>query len=149
MSRILVGIDGSASSRRALQWAVDAARLRDVDVHVLHAFKNEYVFYADIPATAMAIPRPEVEALAAALVEEAISSIDNPNGVKITTEIINSANPAGALIDRSTPDDLIVLGTRGLGGLTGMLLGSVSLKVMHHSTCPVTIVPGADGEDGA
>lgn len=146
MGRILVGIDGSESSQRALAWAIDEAQLRNADVHVVHAYKTEYLFYADVPATAIAIPRAEVEAAAEAMVKQAVEAAAT-EGVIIDAECVNSANPAGELVERSGDAELIVLGTRGLGGLRGLLLGSVTLKVAQQSRCPVVIVPAHAGDD--
>lgn len=139
MGRILVGVDGSEGSRRALQWAVDEAALRGAEVDVLHAYKSEYIYYLDIPSTVV-IPRYDIESAAQLAVGKVIETIDNP-GVSVAVEMVNSGNPAGELIDRADKYDMIVLGSRGLGGIRGMLLGSVSQKVAHHATSPVVIVP--------
>ncbi|MDH3499859.1 MAG: universal stress protein [Acidimicrobiia bacterium] len=145
MSGILVGVDGSVGSARALQWAVDEAAIRGVDVDVVHAYKNEYIYYVDIPVTAMAIPRPEVEASAEAIVQKAVDSVENPKSVTINVACVNRANAAKELVERSPDHDLLVIGSRGFGGLTGLLVGSVAMKVIHHAECPVVIIPAAKG----
>jgi len=142
VGRILVGVDGSDGSQRALQWAVDEAALRAVSVDVVHAYKTEYIYYLDIPSTVI-IPRHDIESAAQLAVGKVVASVDNPGGVEISVEMVNSGNPAGELIDRSEDSDLVVLGSRGLGGLSGLLLGSVSQKVSHHARCPVVIIPGS------
>ncbi len=144
MKPILVGVDGSASSRKALQWAVDEAALRNTGVQVLHAYRTEYIYYMDLPVVAQVIPRFDKEASAKMVVQEVVDSVDNPDNVAIDIEFINSGNPAGELIDRSEQNELIVLGSRGLGGLAGLLLGSVTHKVVQHSKCAVTIIPTED-----
>jgi nucleotide-binding universal stress UspA family protein len=143
MGRILVGVDGSGGSRRALQWAIDEAVLRGADIDVLHAYRTEYIYYVDFPA-AHALPRLDVEAQAQVVVNEVLESVDNPKGVTIDIEYVNSGNPAGEMIDRSGDYEMIVLGSRGLGGIAGLLLGSVTHKVTQHARCPVTIIPAAD-----
>lgn len=143
MGRILVGVDGSGGSRRALQWAIDEAALRGDGVDVLHAYRTEYIYYVDFPA-AHALPRLDVESQAQVVVQEALDSIENPKGVTIDVEYVNSGNPAGELIDRSGDYELLVLGSRGLGGIAGLLLGSVTHKVAQHARCPVTIIPAED-----
>lgn len=143
MGRILVGVDGSEGSKRALEWAIEEAVLRDAAVDVLHAYRTEYIYYVDFPA-AHALPRLDVEAEAQTIVQNLVDSVDNPRNVEIEIEYVNSGNPAGELIDRSHDHDLIVMGSRGLGGITGLLLGSVTHKVAQHAKCPVTIIPPAE-----
>lgn len=144
MARILVGVDGSDGSRQALQWAVDEAALRDTGIDVLNAYQTEYIYYVDLPAVAHAVPRYDLEAAAKMAVEDVVDSINNPAEIDIQVEYINSGNPAGELVLRSADHDLIVLGSRGLGGLAGLLLGSVTHKVVQHADCPVTIIPAED-----
>ncbi len=144
MRSILVGVDGSAGSRRALQWAVQEAALRKTSVEVLHAYKAEYIYYMDLPVVAQVIPRYDLEASAKMVVQEVVDAVHNPQDVAIEIEFINSGNPAGELVDRSEGYELIVLGSRGLGGLSGLLLGSVTHKVVQHARCPVTIIPAED-----
>ena len=143
MGQILVGVDGSPDSQRALQWAVDEAAIRGVSVDVIHAYKTEYIYYLDIPSTVV-IPRHDIESAAQLAVGKVVDSIDNPTEVQISVEMVNSGNPAGEIAERSEKYDMVVLGSRGLGGLSGLLLGSVSAKVSHHSKCPVVIVPHED-----
>jgi len=143
MGQILVGVDGSGGSRRALQWAIEEAAARGDDIDVLHAYRTEYIYYVDFPA-AHALPRLDVESQAQVVVKEALESVDNPQGVTIEVEYVNSGNPAGEMIDRSPDYDMIVLGSRGLGGLSGLLLGSVTHKVAQHAQCPVVIIPPED-----
>jgi len=143
MGAILVGVDGSVGSERALQWAVNEAAVRACAVHVFNAYKAEYWYYVDVPPAAVMLSQPEMEKAAHALVDNAIEAVDVPGSVSITVECVNSSNPARELVDRSPRFDLMVLGSRGHGGLAGLFLGSVTLKVVQHAECPVTIIPAA------
>lgn len=141
MKDILVGIDGSPASVRALEWALDTAELRGINVHVLHAFKTEYMFYVDIPATALALPRAELEAAAEAMVNEALESVEPRDTVGITSECVNTGDAAKELANRSEDFEMIVLGSRGRGTLAGLFLGSVAFKVLQLAACPVVVIP--------
>ena len=58
--------------------------------------------------------------------------------------VIKEGNPAQVLLDESAGADMLVLGSRGLGGFRGLLLGSIGQQCVHHSRCPVVIVPPPD-----
>lgn len=139
-SRVLVGVDGSEGSRRALRYAADEAEAHGAELRVLTA----YTVPAPPVAVGLAQPpwrdadawRADAENLVAATVE---STLGERPDVKVTTEVVEGS-AARALIDESHTSDLVVVGTRGHGGFAGMLLGSVSQHVAAHAGCPVSIV---------
>ncbi|ASN53436.1 MULTISPECIES: universal stress protein [Sinomonas] len=130
---VVVGVDGSEHSAAALQWAVDEARLRRGRVRVVTAWH-----YVPVPSTVEdagindalnAAQRVQAKAL------EAVSA----DGVEIERSLVRNL-PAAGLLDASKDADLLVVGSRGHGGFTGLLLGSVSTQIAHHASCPVLII---------
>lgn len=139
MRRIVVGVDGSAGARHALQWAAALARETGAEIEAVCAW--HYPVLTTLPVAAV-LPGPEemsaetMEHLRT-LVRE---SLDEPGGLVIRHHV--SKGPAAeALLEAAMGADLLVVGSRGLGGFGALLLGSVSQQVTHHAPCPVVIVP--------
>lgn len=139
--RIVVGVDGSAPSRLALEWAVTEARLRHGEVMAVTAWE----FPPVTVGMEGLIQDPEVFPQAARrLQDETLKRVES-DGVIVNGEVIKG-QAATVLLAAAQEADLMVVGSRGLGGFTGLLLGSVSVQVLHHSPCPVLVVrtrPGA------
>jgi nucleotide-binding universal stress UspA family protein len=141
--RIVVGLEGSEGARKALGWAVEEARLRGAKLVALHAWSAPLV--APAPALLGAPPPLDTETLerirvgAEQLLEHEVDAVDL-QGVDVERLVVEGS-AADALLDAARDADLLVVGTRGLGGFTGLLLGSVSQQVSHHAPCPVVIVP--------
>ena len=136
--RVVVGVDGSAGSRAALEWAVGEARFRHAPLQGLHAWDWPqmvgYPLGVDLDPT---LCRDGAEHLLDAELVRALGS-----GPELSIErTVLPANPATALIDASRDAGLVVVGTRGIGGFPGLLLGSVSHQVTQHASCPVIVVP--------
>lgn len=141
MQRIVVGIDGSQGARRALEWAIAEAKLRDAHMVVVHAWLEPAAVAVGSVISAGGVEPEIFEDTAERTLADVLASVDTsaaPHGIE--THVIAGA-PARALIDFSKDADLVVVGSRGLGGFTGLLLGSVSQQVAHHATCPVVIIP--------
>lgn len=141
MQRIVVGVDGSQGARRALEWAVAEAKLRDAYLVVVHAWLEPAAVAVGSVISAGGVEPELFEETAERTIADVVASVDTtdlPQGYE--TSVVAGA-PARALIDAAHDADLLVVGSRGLGGFTGLLLGSVSQQVAHHATCPVTIVP--------
>lgn len=144
---IVVGVDGSEGARRALDWAIDEARLRGAVVRAVMAWS-----YIDQPAERFDPDyggddaQEELDALVdAAIGAGATSGAVEPAAVSVERIVVNDL-PARALLDAAADADLIVVGARGIGGFKGLLLGSVSQQVVQHAPCPVVVVPGAERE---
>ncbi|MGZ4332787.1 MAG: universal stress protein [Gaiellaceae bacterium] len=137
MNRIVVGIDGSESSNDALHWAVDQAKLTGATVEALYAWDPGALASLGVPPLVDWAPlREAAEQRPAEIVREALGE---KREVRVVTKMV-MGNPAEVLIDHSSQADLLVVGSRGLGGLKGMLLGSVGHHCAAHSHCPVVIV---------
>ena len=86
-----------------------------------------------------AIPSTDLQQAAEQTLAEAVGAVDD-KGVAIN-RIVTEGDPASALIDAAQGAEMLVVGSRGHGGFVGLLLGSVSHKVIHHAPCPVLVVP--------
>jgi nucleotide-binding universal stress UspA family protein len=132
--RLVVGVDGSASSRAALRWAVRQAELTGGTVAAITVW-NYPIFYGMEIAGAF----DDIQHAAERVLAETVDTIkDTP--VRIRQEVIQG-NTAQVLLEAATDADLLVVGTRGHGGFAGALLGSVSNQCAQHAPCPVVIVP--------
>lgn len=158
MGRIVVGVDGSDISRRALAWAVTEGRLRGAVVEAVYVYEHtpSWQLYAYGPEGTYAIPDealPEQDpdlAQAAAdrakrLVEGQVAELAVED-VRIEPITVQDRRPARALVERAKGADLLVIGSRGRGGFAGLLLGSVSQQCAQHARCPVVIVGPTDAD---
>ena len=142
-SRIVVGVDGSDGARRALEWAVAEARLRGAQLIAVHTWELPPLGMSagpfDPPMTLDPDMIQRVEAAARDLVDRELDAVD-VTGLQVDKRV-EPRNPADALLDAARDANLLVVGTRGRGGFSGLLLGSVSQQVSQHAPCPVVIVP--------
>lgn len=133
--RIVVGVDGSSSSQQALAWAVRQAGLTGAVVDAVIAWQYPVSYGWDISADD--IPFGEA---ASQTLEKAIAAAGHLGERAEIRPHVLEQNPAQALLDVSEGADLLVVGSRGRGGFTSALLGSVSLHCVHHATCPVVVM---------
>ncbi|HET9171261.1 MAG TPA: universal stress protein [Actinospica sp.] len=129
---IVVGVDGSASSRDALRWAARQARLTGAELHAVCAW--------DFPATYGWAPDYSDVDLAAQARKDLDATIAEVLGAAPAVVRVERGHPAAVLVDSSLGADLLVVGSRGHGAFAGMLLGSVSQHCAQHALCPVLIV---------
>lgn len=134
MGRIVVGVDGSEHAKDALRWAAEEGRLRGWEVHALATWEFPHVLN---PVTMMTIEPDPFVADARHALDAAIAAIDTA-GVDVTSEVVEGT-AAQRLLEASRGADLLVVGSRGRGGFSGLLLGSVSQHVAAHATCPVLV----------
>lgn len=139
-ARIVVGVDGSPSSNVALRWAVRQARLTGARVEAVTAWQFPTYYGWDLlPDSA------DVESTARSMLEEAIAGVTTlAPGVKIQPTV-RQGNPAQVLLDDAKGAELLVVGSRGHGGFTEALLGSVGQHCVHHATCPVVVIRDGTG----
>ena len=144
--RIVVGVDGSAHSEEALRWAARLARAEGATIDVVAVW--------DLPATSYAwgavaggyvvpeqMPEEQLRDFTNSVVDSVLGE-DRPE----TTVTLIAANPAQALLDRSEGALMVVVGSRGRGGFTGLLLGSVSQTVSSHAKVPVLVVHAPENQ---
>ena len=137
--RIVVGIDGSAPSRKALAWALDEARARRARLTVVHAWRPALLGAIDFAAPVLT--SEALEATAKQTVDDALAESD-VDGLAARVDIsIVDGGAAPAILRAAADASLIVVGSRGSGGFAGLRLGSVSQHVIHHAACPVVVVP--------
>lgn len=143
MSKIVVGIDGSTMAAKALRWAVDHADDDDVIV-AAHAWSIPAAIGFEMPVASLA----DVEIAAHRLAKETVAELELGDEDAPTIELHVASGHAGSVLTTLSEDaDLLVVGRRGYGGLRSALLGSVSNYVVHHSHCPVVVLPKGDGDD--
>ena len=134
---IVVGVDGSVHSRRALEWALAEARVRGDRCLVVHALDYGHADAAPLVGFLDAMTAAAREVLDT----EVAFARHSRHKVK---GLLISGPAAGALLGASRDADLLVLGSRGKSGLSAALGGSVSTAVLHQASCPVVVVPSKD-----
>jgi len=139
MERIVVGVDGSEAAEAALAFAVEEGRVRGAKVEAVMSWHEPYV----APTMVTIEPNAEVFADAAkATLDKAVDALGDTSGVEIERRVLRG-NAAGVLLEAAEGAAMLVVGSRGRGGFTGLLLGSVSQQVVQHARCPVVVVPHA------
>jgi nucleotide-binding universal stress UspA family protein len=141
-TKIVVGVDGSPSSRAALRWAVRQAVLTDGMVDAVTAWHVPVSPYGYTWAPISMDEADHLEEDARKALDAAISEeVDPADRHRVTAQIING-HPANVLLKAAAGADLLVVGSRGHGAFADALLGSVGQYCMHHAHCPVLIVRG-------
>ena len=128
--RIVVGVDGSDESLRALDWAAAQAERTGATLDIHTAYEPGYTF----------ITHDEVERTMDRLIAEAATRVSGAHPTVTTSSGTHEDSPATVLIEAGEGADLLVIGTRGRGGFAGLLLGSVGQQCSLHAPCPVLIV---------
>ena len=172
MAKIVVGVDASPGALLALSWAADEARLRLATLEVVHAYHAQalaaplyFPSTEAVPGQATGGQRPPDEAQAetaeeraqfqAAVRRQAEDLLDglllgelreSLEDVDVQRTVLEDRHPAEALVELSDDADLLVVGSRGRGGFSSLLLGSVSHAVVLHARCPVVVIPSRTAE---
>jgi nucleotide-binding universal stress UspA family protein len=136
--KILVAIDGSKCARKAFEKALEMAKATDGALTIMHVLQlpPTAALGKTLAAEAEGFFRRDAKLFLAEHAEEAAMK-----GVKVDT-ILSKGNPARAILHaaESSDADVIVIGSRGLGGVKGLMLGSVSHAVVQHASVPVLVV---------
>jgi nucleotide-binding universal stress UspA family protein len=152
---VVVGVDGSAGSAEALRWALAEARLREIRLRVVYAVTFDYPTDAEEGSAGKrsmlgslgpnAVINRAQETAEDLLERTVVEVADDAGGVEIERQLIPGA-AAEVLVNAVGGDDLLVVGSRGHGGFTDLLLGSVSQQCVHHAPCPVVVVHSRAGD---
>lgn len=146
MPGIIVGIDGSSHSRKALEWAISEAAMRRLPLTVLAVNQAITGFWGG-GATVSPGDTEATEQARKAAQEETDIALEKlaPESRPSVTVVAVTGLPAEEILTRGKDADMIVVGSRGAGGFKKLLLGSVSLQVTHHAHCPVVVIPADNG----
>ncbi len=140
--RIVVGVDGSASSKTALRWAVTQARRVGVPVEAVSAWQQPVTVGYPYGWSPDIHDGDVIATVAKKVLAEAVAEVagqqDEP--VEIHTTVVHG-RPAEVLLEAAVGAQMLVVGRRGHGTYAGILLGSVSRQCVQHATCPVLVVP--------
>jgi nucleotide-binding universal stress UspA family protein len=143
MPGIFVGVDGSAGSHKALEWAVREAGIRKARLTVVTVqqqaavgfFDTTLGYQGDYDLTELAGKTALVET------EEVLDQVaDDSRPASVAVEAVSGV-PAEELLNVAADADMVVVGSRGAGGFKKLLLGSVSSHAVHHGHCPVVVIP--------
>lgn len=136
---IVVGVDGSEASKRALQWAEQQAKMTGSRLRIVTTWEFPTMYGEGM----IGIEGLDFAADAKALLERVTSEVLDPDsGVQIDAVVVEG-HPAPVLCEEAKAADLVVVGSRGRGEFTGMLIGSVSEFLATHAPCPVVIIRGS------
>lgn len=144
VGKVVVGVDGSDHAKAALAWAYREAAERGAALEVVHAWTYPYLG----SRTGIAEPREEMRLDAMHELEAAVADVahlrDTCGPVSVHPRLVE-ASPGTALVDASVDADVVVVGSRGRGGIRAALLGSVSRQVIQHASCTVTVIRTDEG----
>src|SRR5262245_44667025 len=133
---VVVGVDGSEGSKAALRWAECEARLRNAKLRVVHAWQFPYFGdFAGMAASSGTLD--ELEKAARDLLDHSIEDAGlATSGSNNVEPILAQGDAASILLEAAAEANLLVVGSRGRGGFTGLILGSVSQQCAHYAHCP-------------
>jgi nucleotide-binding universal stress UspA family protein len=139
---VVAGFDGSEGSEAALRVALCEAKLRHARLLVVSAWHVPSHYYGSqaAPSAALALAENVREELATKLEEAVVARRDEEGGVEIEARL-EQGGAVSVLTKEAANADLLVVGSRGLGGFRKALLGSVSHECAQHASCPVLVVP--------
>jgi nucleotide-binding universal stress UspA family protein len=144
--RIVVGVDGSPSSRTALRWAIRQANFTNGAVDAVLAWQIPMVLQGYGMAPIYVEEDGSFEENAKKTIETVIGEEVEPADSERVRSLVINGHPAEVLLAVAVGADLLVVGSRGHGEFAQALLGSVSQNCVHHASCPVLIMRGEPGQ---
>lgn len=145
MNQIIVGVDGSEQSMDATGWAAEEAGRRDASLQIVYVV-TPWLFDVPVDPRAGAVREGLLEG-GEEIVERAVARArERVPGLEVDG-VQTGGQPAEVLIERSRDALMLVVGTRGTGGITGLLLGSVALQAVSHAFCPAVAVRGTEAAE--
>ncbi|MEU6164921.1 universal stress protein [Streptomyces tanashiensis] len=142
--RIVVGVDGSAPSLKALRWAAAQAALTGDSLQAVISWEYPATWANVMPGVPLQF---DPEALARQVLDQSVDDTLTEPEAAATTRTVVSGNATQALVDASEGANLLVVGDRGYSGFKAAVLGSVSSHVTQHAPCPVVVVRGETADD--
>ena len=136
---IIVAVDGSKASDAAVKWAANTATKRGEPLKLVSSYSVPQFLYAE----GMVPPQElydDLETEVLEKIEQARQICKDFNPELVVSHHVQDGNPIDMLLDMAKNARMLVMGSRGLGGLSGMVMGSVSAAVVSHATCPVVVV---------
>jgi nucleotide-binding universal stress UspA family protein len=144
MSGIIVAVDGSGHSQRALEWAMKEAAIRHTPLTVLTVHEAIRGYYTSVAVYPDDPARTEgAQKAAQAEADQVLARLGGPRPESVTVKAVHG-HPVEELVNAGRDADMIVLGSRGVGGFGRLLMGSTAGQVVQHADCPVLIVPPAE-----
>jgi nucleotide-binding universal stress UspA family protein len=142
MGRIVVGVDGSRNADRALRWAVDEAELRGTTIELLYAYTMQLRHPLRLHTT-----HELADDVVDQIVDRNRDALDRVKWIATLVPLLGSSS-SSALIEAGDEAELVVVGSRGLGGFAALLLGATSYRTAAHAPCPVAVIRGEGGASG-
>lgn len=144
ISKILVPVDGSKQSDKALEFACSLAEKYDASLHIQHTVEttlHEHAMFLGSAGFALELNDDDIQKAGQKIMDAASKIVDTQHCKSVVTEITHGS-PAENILQRAKDNDIdmIVMGSRGLSDLGGLLLGSVSHKVSHLAECSCVTV---------
>ncbi|MEV6715409.1 universal stress protein [Lentzea sp. NPDC051208] len=136
---VVVGVDGSSSASHAVRWAAEEAARRGTNLVITHSCMVVPVHAPHVAPSSEAFAEAVYDHGRVVLAEATTVAKEAAPEVEATTEL-TSGGAAEQLVGRSASAQLVVLGSRGLGGFTGLLVGSIAVAVTTHALCPTIVV---------
>ena len=144
MPGIVVGVDGSGHSQRALEWAMNEAVVRHLPLTVLTVHPAIVGYTGGVLTTPQDVELTEqTESAVKTETDKVLAGLNGPHPESVTVKAVHGF-PVEELVNAGKEADMIVLGSRGVGGFTRLMLGSTADQVVRHAHCPVLIVPPED-----
>ena len=145
MPGIIVGMDGSTHSRRALEWAMKEAALRETPLTVMtvHALIRGYFSGGMVEFPTDHDLAEKAGKVVQADVDAAVKDLGGSAPESVTVRVA-SGSVVEELVNAAKDADMLVVGSRGAGGFSRLMMGSVSSMVTQHATCPVVVIPKFD-----
>jgi nucleotide-binding universal stress UspA family protein len=136
---VVVGVDGSSDSLLAAAYAFEQASARGVGVEAIRAWTPPAPPWRST-IRPLALDADELETAERHLLDAALAGLRTAHPAVPTRTRVVASGAAQALVESSRTAQLVVVGSRGLGGFRGLLLGSVSQQLLHHADCPVAVI---------
>ena len=144
MPGIIVGVDGSGHSQRALEWAMKEAAIRHAPLTILTVHPAIMGYFGSMVTTPVDLEFTEqIQAAVKLEADRVLAGLSGSHPESVTVKAVHGF-PVEEFVSASKGADIVVLGSRGAGGFTRMLMGSTAGQVVQHAHCPVLIIPPED-----